>query len=98
MSDTSAGTGGSRMKKHTGIMHQVTRYGHLIDDLDGLLADIRGMGEGGGPKMEKMPGPVPAHDGPTSSLAEFLANEADRIANTNKQFEEIMISIRGELF
>jgi len=88
---------GRRMDKHTGIMHQVTRYGHLIDDLDNLLGDIRGMGgKGGGPKLEKLPSP--ADDGPTSSLAEFLTNEADRIANINKQFEEIMISIRGELF
>jgi hypothetical protein len=78
-------------------MQQVTRYGHLIDDFDVLLGDIRGMGQGGGEKMEKL-GKPRADDGPTTSLAEFLTNEADRIANTNKQFEEIIQSIRGELF
>jgi hypothetical protein len=55
------------------------------------------MGQGGGEKMEKL-GKPRADDGPTTSLAEFLTNEADRIANTNKQFEEIIQSIRGELF
>lgn len=84
----------TRTAKHMTIMGQIDRTSKLVNDLDRLLNEIRG---GNDTKWEPMDD-AKASPRPIASLAEFLVNEGDRINTINSHFEDLITSIRNELF